>query len=113
MESENHQNVLFLLADQPEVNTRYINALIDAYCTDEKGITATQYADSIGIPVIFENEFYPEIISNTKNGAKQVLLKHANQTTVVKPDKAFSDIDTLKDYRDIHLSYWGVDAPKN
>tara|TARA_R110002050_G_scaffold20348_1_gene57626 strand:- start:14826 stop:15443 length:618 start_codon:yes stop_codon:yes gene_type:complete len=106
-----HSSILFLLADQPEVTTAYINRMITEFRTGENNIVATQYPNSIGIPVVFDKTYFSELAINSGNGAKQVLLSHAKQVSVIEPAQAFQDIDTKEDYEKLYLEYWGESAP--
>ena len=51
--------ILIVLADQPLVNSSYLESLIQTYMSSEKGIVASQYADTkLGVPVVFSNTYF-------------------------------------------------------
>ena len=100
--SDNKYNgVLFVLADQPQVNAAYLKGVIDTFKVGNNQIVATKYEYNNGVPVIFDACYFDEIIANTKDGAKSVIKKHLGNTISIQPIQSFSDIDTLSDYENL------------
>ncbi len=90
-------SVLFMLTDQPLVDHYFINKLIDQIAPGK--IIASSYNDTLGPPVLFDKQFFEEILMMAGNdGAKKVIQKHAKAVVEFPfPPGAF-DIDTPEDY---------------
>lgn len=63
------------------------------------------YNNSFGIPVIFPQQFYSELVllTNKNFGAKNIIRKYQNQTICIPCNDASIDVDTpidLKKYLD-------------
>jgi molybdenum cofactor cytidylyltransferase len=90
-------SVLFMLTDQPLVNRDFINKLIDKAAPGK--IIASSYNDTLGPPVLFDKQFFGEILKmNGNEGAKRIIQKHQKAVIEIPfPFGAF-DIDTPEDY---------------
>ncbi len=97
---KSYKGILFVLADQPQVNSTYLKGLIDKFEEEENQIVATKYAHNNGIPVLFDAYYFDSLIANTKEGAKSVIKKYLSNTISIQPQQTFMDIDTLADYED-------------
>ena len=54
--------VIFMLCDQPFVNSDTISRLIDAYGSTQKPIVASRYDGTLGVPALFDREMFPELL---------------------------------------------------
>ena len=89
---------MFALADQPFVTANEYLTLLDAYRQHTPPIVSVRYGEVMAPPHLFEREFFPELAQLT-HGARSVLLRHAEHTTVVRlPADLLVDIDTPEDY---------------
>ncbi|WP_298900481.1 nucleotidyltransferase family protein [uncultured Psychroserpens sp.] len=97
----NHLNfdaVLIILADQPLIDSKYLNILIQGYIKNPTKILASDYGNAIGVPAIFPKKFFKQLIElKGDNGAKKVLNHNSNEIIKVKCN-ALLDIDTKEDY---------------
>ena len=92
-------SIIFLLCDQPFVDVPLINSLIDQHNTTPKKIIACAYNDTLGAPVLFDREYFNELLSLTgQEGAKKLILKHAEDVASVPFPAGAIDIDTPADY---------------
>ena len=97
--------ILIMLADQPLINTEYLNTLIDKYKIDEGQIIASSYKNrKQGVPVLFDKVYFEELSKlNDDKGAKMLLQKYAKKVSVINSESMVSDIDTLEDYKHLYI----------
>jgi molybdenum cofactor cytidylyltransferase len=91
--------VVLMLCDQPFVTAAVINALVTAYRSSGKGIIASEYGGTTGVPALFRRDYFGELaaLSGTA-GAKQIVAAHASEVVRVPFPQGTIDIDTPEDY---------------
>ena len=92
------QRVLLLVCDQARLSTEILFELIRA--SEEKGslITAASYAGKLGVPAIFDRQFFPDLMKiEGDQGARALILQHLHQTFAVEFPAGTVDIDTPQD----------------
>ena len=102
LEKENPEisHVLFMVCDQPFVNTDFLAELKSKGLSTKKGITATAYGNTLGVPVIFSSAYYAELRKLTGDeGAKHILKSNLHDLVQVPYKQALIDIDTETDYQ--------------
>jgi molybdenum cofactor cytidylyltransferase len=93
-EAPEDARILILLCDQPRITTDHLRALIDT----DAPIAATGYSGIAGVPAIFAPRFREELLAlEGDRGARVVIERHRDQTTVLKFPAAAIDIDTPDD----------------
>ncbi|MEX0291300.1 MAG: NTP transferase domain-containing protein [Flavobacteriaceae bacterium] len=91
--------VLMLMADQPLIDTEYLNNLISEYHKGAFGIVATSYESGPGVPVIFDRKYFEELRTLAQDkGAKSLIKANMADTFVIDPLGKERDIDTPADY---------------
>jgi len=93
---------LFALGDQPQIETRVVDALIEAAAQSGKGICLPTYAGKRGHPVLFRARYKPEILSLPLTvGLNHLVHSHPDDVLEVPVDTSsvLKDIDTPEDYR--------------
>jgi len=97
--NQNLEAVAIALCDQPFVSSQTINQLIEAYHLTGKPIIASEYAGTLGVPVLFSHTLFSELMALKSNeGAKQLIKRHIHEVfSIPFPDGAI-DIDTPNDY---------------
>jgi molybdenum cofactor cytidylyltransferase len=91
--------VIIMLCDQPFVNATLLNALIDKQVQTGKPIVACAYSGTTGVPVLFDHSLFAELLLlQGHEGAKKILITHANQIATIPFEKGNIDIDTISDY---------------
>lgn len=91
--------VIFMLCDQPFVNSDTIAGLTKAYRTTQKPIIAARYEDTLGVPALFDRALFAEIMDLRGDvGAKPIIRRHAANVYGVDAPEAFLDIDDADDY---------------
>lgn len=94
-----HHRVVVLLADQPSISTKYIQSLLIDHVNHQNKITVTACRNYTGVPAVFEQDFFQELILlSNDDGAKPILKKHKLQVSKFVTDKEILDIDTPEEY---------------
>ncbi len=100
------KKILFLLADQPQVNTQYVDHLLEFSITNSTKIIATEYPNGYGIPVCFPEHLFSDLIQiSGEKGAKSVLSNHLDELVLTQPEASLEDIDTPEEYRSLYARY--------
>lgn len=91
--------VLFLLCDQPLIPSEHLNVLITQFYQHKRSIVATGYADTQGVPAIFDKSFFSVLENLPGNrGAQSLFKQYQDQLIVVPFEGAAIDVDTEEDY---------------
>lgn len=100
LESKDYDAILMMLADQPNVDARYLNKLIDENHKQPAKIIASSYAGLFGVPAIFPKSYFKQLLQlNGDKGAYTIL--NSPKTEVIKIDVTkLKDIDTKEDFLD-------------
>ncbi len=96
------KGVMFLLGDQPFIETEDINKLIHHARENKDKIIVPISYEGKGNPIIFPEKYYSEIQTiDGDQGARQVLKKHEDQIVFVEVSKSriHFDVDTAADYK--------------
>ncbi len=93
------ENILILLSDQPFVNGKLIQELLDTHITKGKKITGCKYNDTIGVPAIFNKQLFQELCQlKGDRGAKVLIKKYPDKVAAVSFDLGSVDVDEPDDY---------------
>lgn len=96
----NAQAVIITLCDQPFISVSTIAQLIDAYHLTHQPIVVSEYADTIGVPALFDRILFSELIAlNASQGAKQVMQRHDRAVLKIRFAGGAIDLDTPEDYQ--------------
>ena len=99
---EQATNVILSVCDQPYIDTKLFNALIEKQKETNKGIVASKYNDTVGTPVLFSPRYFKDLMLLTGNeGAKKLVLANTTDLATVNFEKGNIDIDTETDYQDL------------
>ena len=94
--------VMLALGDQPLIDSRTINRLLDEFHNHDKGIALPAYQGRRGHPVIFAIKYKAELLKLTGDaGGRQIIKDHPDDILEMAVDSAgvITDIDTGDDYR--------------
>lgn len=92
--------VVLMLCDQPYVSASIINQLLQKASANK--IVASAYNGTVGPPALFDRSFFPELLKLTgHDGAKKLLIKHADAIISVPFPLGAIDIDTIADYEQL------------
>ncbi len=95
-------SVMFLLGDQPMMDSQTIDWLLEKFHTSEKAICVPVYKHQRGNPVIFSKSFYPLLFDIKGDmGARQIILNHPEHVLTVEINNStcFIDIDVQADLK--------------
>jgi molybdenum cofactor cytidylyltransferase len=91
--------IVLALADQPKITPQILNRLLATHWATGQPIVASQYADTVGVPVYFSREFFPHLLAlKPEQGCKGLILSHVDKTIRLACPEAEADIDTPEDY---------------
>ena len=90
---------IITVCDQPFVDATVLMGLGILADNTGKGIVATGFADTWGVPVLFTKPYFEELLLiEGKEGAKKIIKKHLEDVAVFPFEAARFDIDTKADY---------------
>lgn len=94
--------ILLILADQPLITARHLQAILDNWSGNEAEIIATAFADTAGPPVLFPSGTFPALTRLTGDqGARSVLKDKRFTLKTTQFEDAAVDIDTPRDLADL------------
>src|SRR5581483_7607509 len=94
--------VIVMLCDQPHVSADLLNRLIDAHARGNRTIIASAYADSVGVPALFDACWFAHLRNlDPASGAKAIIRKHTADVESVPFPNGAIDIDTPTDYTNL------------
>ena len=100
--SENVDAAIITVCDQPFLSTEIINNLVTTYYSTGKSIVACQYADTLGVPVLFSHQFFAELATlGETGGAKKLINKYCDHIFSIPFPLGAVDIDTPQDYQQL------------
>tara|TARA_B100001971_G_scaffold205318_1_gene222626 strand:+ start:1893 stop:2507 length:615 start_codon:yes stop_codon:yes gene_type:complete len=97
-------SVMFLLGDQPMLDAKTINLLLDRFWNSEKEICVPVCRGKRGNPTVFSHKYYDQLLQIKGDiGARKILEKYASHIIRVEVDHplGFLDIDTEVDLKSL------------
>ena len=89
---------LILLADQPFIETDYLNRMLEVY--DPERIIASDYQGRAGVPCLFPRKYFPELLRlEGDNGAGKLLHDLNKHVLILEAPVDLRDIDTYEAYQ--------------
>lgn len=94
--------VVITLADQPFITATVYNRLIKRYLETGQKAVASIYANTIGVPALFDCALFPKLRSKIEpGGAKQLLTNYSDFALNLNVPEAAIDIDTPADFQNL------------
>ena len=92
--------VIFLTIDMPFVSAELINDMVaNATENPDSQIVACSYENQVGIPVLFKRSLFNELLElKGDEGAKKIVLKNKEKTSLINFPKGKFDLDTIDEY---------------
>lgn len=91
---------ILAVSDQPFVTSGLLKDLIEKSKTENAGIVACAYGDTVGTPVLFARKYFDELLLLTgAEGAKKLIKKHNSDVGSHPFPLGAVDIDTPEDYQ--------------
>ena len=98
MAKEAIDQVLLMLCDQPFVDASLLDQLINAKESSSKGIVASAYSNTLGVPALFDKRYFVELLELTgSEGAKKVIFNHQAEVHALDFPLGVVDLDTEED----------------
>jgi len=97
-------SIMYLLADQPMINSKTINLLLDQFHDSEREICVPVFEGRRGNPTIFKRPIYKEIMMIDGDiGARDIIGKGADRVLYakIKDPLCFFDIDSQEDLKNL------------
>jgi molybdenum cofactor cytidylyltransferase len=90
---------LLLTCDQPFVTAAVLAQLIQLRLTSGKPIVASAYAETLGIPAVFDRSCFPDLLRlKGDSGAKGIIVARPHDVASFDFPSGEIDIDTAADY---------------
>ncbi|WP_294286546.1 nucleotidyltransferase family protein [uncultured Chryseobacterium sp.] len=94
------EQFIFTVCDQPFISASVFKALIEKKKNSPKGIVASAYADTLGVPVLFSSTYTEKLFNlNGQEGARKLIQQYIDDTDSVSFEAGSWDIDTPEDYK--------------
>jgi molybdenum cofactor cytidylyltransferase len=91
--------IVVMVCDQPDVTSKHLIKLIEAFTDSRKSIVASGYSNTAGVPALFSSHHFAEILSlDDSQGAKKILENHRSTLGVIHFPEGARDLDTPDDY---------------
>lgn len=100
-------SVLILLADQPLIDSNYLNKMIETHRLNPNSIICTSYQNKkLGVPAIFNKTDFEDLSQlNHDKGAREILNKQSEHILFLDGTHLISDIDTIEDYENLYKRF--------
>jgi molybdenum cofactor cytidylyltransferase len=93
--------VVFLLADQPFVDSALVDRLIDRFAESKMEVVRPLIGDRPAHPVLMSARLFPEILAQRGDvGGREIIDRHPERVCLVPVDdrRVAQDIDSMEDY---------------
>ncbi|NNF19925.1 MAG: nucleotidyltransferase family protein [Flavobacteriaceae bacterium] len=96
------KGILIVLGDQPLIDATYLDRLISYWQKHDTEIVATRYGDKNGVPALFDQRRFKDLLAlEGERGAQQMLSSASEKIATIDGSAHIADIDTLSDYERI------------
>ena len=90
------------VVDQPFLNEKLINTLLNVYEMKKAGITAPYVREIQSNPVLFDRSVFQELMKlKGEEGGRNVFINYQLEKVAWEDEKILWDIDTLTDYENL------------
>lgn len=96
------ENVIIAVSDQPFITPDIFHALLENLEKTDKHIVASQYAQTVGTPALFNKKYFGQLMALEGNsGAKHILTQYVDDVSTIPFELGHIDIDTETDYKNL------------
>lgn len=100
---------VIMTCDQPFVDAVVIDQLVYLFRSSRKPIVASQYADTLGIPALFDRSLFPQLLKlSGDKGARAIIQSHQSDTAIFNFPAGVIDIDTVDEYSAVLAMQSGI-----
>ncbi|MFI1773281.1 nucleotidyltransferase family protein [Thalassobellus citreus] len=98
------EGVLIVLADQPLIDTAYLNELIQNFTASKNQIIATSYKKgNYGVPTLFDKKYFKALSElEDDKGAKHLLNEYQSFVKALVPPIKNVDLDSKEEYKTLY-----------
>ncbi len=90
--------IILLACDQPLVRPKALADIVALHRNSSKPIVASSYANTLGIPALFERSCFPALLAlSGDHGAKEIILSRPNDVAAYDFPEGAIDLDTPSD----------------
>jgi len=92
--------VMIVVCDQPLITSEHLKTLIQKYTSTRNAIVASAYAGTLGVPALFDQSLFQQLLAiEDDQGAKKILMDHAESALAIDFPGGAIDLDTPEDYQ--------------
>jgi len=92
--------VMIVVCDQPLITSEHLKTLIQKYRSTRNAIVASAYAGTLGVPALFDQSLFQQLLAiEDDQGAKKILMDHADSVLSIDFPGGAIDLDTPEDYQ--------------
>lgn len=94
--------LIIMVCDQPFISAGVLNHLYKTQRKTGKTIVASSYHNIPGVPALFHESFFKDLLDlKGDRGARKLLKDHTDLLALVNFPKGATDIDTMNDYLEL------------
>lgn len=101
LKHNDHEAVLLMLADQPLIDSAYLNHVIEIFQKNPSKIIATKYPGSNGVPALFPKDYFGELLKLKEDVGARNLLNSGRPILILDSGNKLFDVDTPEAYAKI------------
>ncbi len=91
--------IILTVADAPGLSAETYNRILAAHLASGLPIVASQYSGTVGVPVLFERQFFDALLAlPADQGCKNLIVSNAAKSMRLPCPEAAMDIDTPEEY---------------
>lgn len=91
---------LLMVCDQVFLRTVILDKLIQFFSSSNHGIVASKYADTFGVPVVFDKEYFDQLLKTPLNeGAKKIVMRYKELVKSIPFQEGIYDLDLPEDHK--------------
>ncbi|MBC7883049.1 MAG: nucleotidyltransferase family protein [Anaerolineae bacterium] len=100
--NQNLDAVVVVLCDQPFVSSHLLDQLVESYRATRSPIVACAYANTLGVPALFDRSLFTELMTiNVNMGAKYLIKQLAEKVSLIPFPEGEIDVDTPAQYQQL------------
>jgi molybdenum cofactor cytidylyltransferase len=97
---------MILVCDQPMLTSQHLNNILEKHIASEKGIVASAYKETSGVPAFFSNAFFEKLNAlDDQHGAKKIIEEYPEAVQSVDFPGGEIDLDKIEDYHQFLKTY--------
>ena len=105
--------VLFLRANQPELDHLHLKEMLHSFTRMSRSIVATKHSYGLDLPCVFDSSYFQNLeeLKNSTQGIELLIQQNLERTFKVTPERSFHTIETWEGYLKVHSDWFGEINP--